>query len=751
MYGIKVPRAECFKAFFFITRVSEFALRKIRGWVYNRRYLFPVTTNRRSVVAVVSFWLVIGQLTARAQTAATFGQVVKLGGTPSDLVLDEARHRLYLVNQSSNRIDVMDTAANAVINSISVGQGPVAAAMSMDAAYLYVTNATSSSLSVIDLSADSVVQTLSMPATPQGVEVGSDGRALVSTLGTTVTSGGVTTTTNTLLIFDRTQSSANQLLPVQTPPPPSTPAPLPTTTTTVPTTKFLSKLIRTPDGHYIVGLTNPTATQTYLFVYEVSSGSILRSRTVTGQSTVLAVSPDGSRFMAGYTLYDIGTLSILGQMNNANAPFSFPTTFSTLQNVGGSVFAPDGKTIYGAFNVAANSTPLPPPNSSTLLLSDSTNLAISLGIRLPENIVAKMVMTADGGNAWSLSQSGLIYLPLSTLHRSPIISVDSTQVFLSQNPCNPGLAQGTVRVSNAGSGRLTYAVTTVNSALTSQVSTGLTPSAVTFTMEPGRLNVVRQAGTNLVTGATTLQGQSLDVTLASLEAINIPPIVRVYMNYRSTDQRGVVFPVPTIPNNSPNATTITPTANTTAGGNLVVAGDQGIEDIVLDQVRNRIYLSNAGYNRIEVFDTLNQRFLSPIPVNQMPHQMALGTDGNTLYVASNGGELIDIVDLTLQLDVGHIGFPPIPRQAGGTTAALLYPQALAAGQYGVEFVMSNGSQWKVVGGTAVPRPADSVTVQSSGSSLLTTPVSMLASADAANIVTLSGNGNAYVYQASSDA
>ncbi len=176
-------------------------------------------------------------------------------------------------------------------------------------------------------------------------------------------------------------------------------------------------------------------------------------------------------------------------MNNANAPFSFSAAFSTLQNTGGSAFSPDGTTLYGAFNVAANSSPAPPANSSTLLISNPSNLAIRLGIRLPENIVAKMVMTSDGTNAWSLSQSGLIYLPLSTLYQYPILSVNSTQVFLTQNPCNPGLAQATVNVSNIGGGKLTYAVTTINSALTAQVSTGVAPSTITFTMEPGRLTM----------------------------------------------------------------------------------------------------------------------------------------------------------------------------------------------------------------------------------------------------------------------
>ena len=686
-------------------------------------------------VAVAFVAAVACPLALDAQTtAATFGKVITLGGTPSDAVLDESRRLIYLVNQQGNRVDLFSTSTNAVIGFISVGNGPLAAALSPDNSLLYVTNGASSTLSVIDLAGQTVTQTVSMPAPPQGVEVGTDGRVLISTAG----NGGA----NTLLIFDRTQTLANQLTAVVTPPPPSTPAPLPAQTLARPATTFLSKLKRTPNGQYIVGLTNPSATQTYLFVYEVSSGTILRSRTVTGQSTVIAMSPDGSRFMAGFTLYDVNTLSILGQMNNSNAPFAFAAAFNVVANVGGAAFSPDGKTIYGAFNVAANTNPAPPPNSSTLLFTDPNNLAINLGIRMPESIVAKILVTADGADAWSLSQSGLIYLPLSTLSTYPIIQPSSTQVFLSQNPCNPGLAQGTVQIRNTGGGKLTYAVATISSALTTSVSSGLAPSNIVFTMEPGRLAVARQAGTNLATGAATLQGLPLDVTISSPNAINIPPLIRVYMNFRQSDQRGVIFPVPTIPNNSPLAGVI-------SAANLI-GGDQGLQDIVLDQARNRVYISNAGYNRVEVFDTVNQIFLSPVPVGQLPHQMAISSDGNTLYVASTGGELIDIVDLNVGKDVGHVNFPPIPRQAGGVTAALIFPYAMAASQNNLQFVMSNGTQWSVIGGTAVPRAADTVTRQANGANTIGIPATMLATPDNSRIVTLAANGAAYLYDASTN-
>ena len=88
---------------------------------------------------------------------ATFGEVVKLGGTPSDILLDESRGRLYLVNQSANRVDVYSYPDKRVAFSIPTGNRPTAGAMSMDARYLYVSNNDSSSLSVIDLALGNVV------------------------------------------------------------------------------------------------------------------------------------------------------------------------------------------------------------------------------------------------------------------------------------------------------------------------------------------------------------------------------------------------------------------------------------------------------------------------------------------------------------------------------------------------------------------------------------------------------------------
>ena len=81
-----------------------------------------------------------------------------------------------------------------------------------------------------------------------------------------------------------------------------------------------------------------------------------------------------------------------------------------------------------------------------------------------------------------------------------------------------------------------------------------------------------------------------------------------------------------------------------------------------------------------MFDTQQQVFLNPIPVGQMPHQMAMGTDGNTLYVGNTGGESISIVDLNAQQVTGSVVFPPVPRSG---TSNGIYPRSLAMGLVGL--------------------------------------------------------------------
>lgn len=677
-----------------------------------------------------------------AQTSATFGEVIALGGIPSDVVLDQSRQRLYLVDSANNRIDVFDYVGKTVIGTIPVGNRPLGAAMSADGGYLYVANHDSSTLSVISLNVaaggiGAVTTTVSLPAPPQGVETELSGRAVICTDGS-----GTGNAFNTLLVYDPTQPTASQVQAVTIPPPYSTPPSITAATGTA--ASINGRLQRTADGNSIIGVINTgtSPTTTVVFVYQPASTTVLSSRQVNGQSSTMSIAPNSQSFMAGYSHYDLATLNVLGQQNTANAPFSISTAFSATNNLGGSVYSPDGTTLYSAFNNAASTTPPPAPQAATLMISDPNSLAIHLGINLPESVVGKMVITSDGADAWAISASGVTHLPLSTLYTYPILMPDTTEVFLSQNDCAQGVIQQQVKINNLGGGTLTFAVpssiTNANAALEVQASSGVAPSAVTFTMDPGRTQVARTPGTNLYSGGTggaTVLGTVISLQLVSPNAINVPPTILVYMNYRDSTMRGEIYPIPTVP------------YSTTAALN------QGLQDIVFDPLRNLVYISNAGYNQIDVFDTVKKTLLTPIPVGQLPHQMALGLDGNTLYVAETGGEIIDIVDLTQFAVTGRIAMPPFPRAA---SAAIVNVAAIAMGETALQFITSTGYLWEVINGEATPRAGTLVTgintTTGAQTALTTSQLSMLGSADGSTGIVLSATTNpkAYLYSGLTD-
>ncbi|MEZ5352045.1 MAG: beta-propeller fold lactonase family protein [Bryobacteraceae bacterium] len=623
-----------------------------------------------------------------------------------------------------------------VSGSIEVGSFPSSAAMSMDGNFLYVTNVSAGSLSVIDLNGDRVVQTVSLPAKPEGVEVGFDGRVLITTQGS-----GANNALNTLLLFDRTLDNGSQLTPVAAPPPINTPQPLPAIFVGRPSTAFPGRLLRTPDGQFIIGMVaiNQRANnaQTTLFVYESASATVLRNRTVTGQSTVLAISPDGSRFMAGSTLYDTGTLNVIAQVNTANYPFvvaqgnanqTLNPNINVQNNFGGSAFSADGNTIYGAFNVqtgAVNSRPL----SEALIVMSQKNLMARLGLRMPESVLGKVLVTSDGEQMFATSESGLIDMPIGKLFDYPILVPESNAVFLASDPCNRGVARASLKVNNAGSGKLTYTVPAVTTALVAEVTTGVVPSTVNFVMEPGRAGVVRQPGTNVYTGgAFGTNAIGVPVTLNSSEAINFPNRIQVYMNFRQDDQRGVVIPIENSLNNT-----------------------QGLQELALDEKRQRVYITNAGYNRVEVFDIRRQKLIEPIEVGQLPRSMAISLDGSTLYVGNSGGESISIVDLDTRRLVGDVQFPPIPRPGNQNVVS---PMALGMSLSGLQFIMSNGGLWRVVGNEASPRPASPIINPANPTTTtLPTPAqySYAQTPGGEYLVALAGNGNVFLYDSLADA
>src|SRR5262249_20836630 len=127
---------------------------------------------------------------------------------------------------------------------------------------------------------------------------------------------------------------------------------------------FRARLATTPDGRLIFGLSNNR-----VFVYEVASGAVLRSRNVTGLNADVSAAPDGSRFMVGPFLFDTQTLTILGRAGLA------------AQNLtGGSAFSPDGNTVYASFSTQDPIYPNNPNNPQLATSVTPPGLPRTLGV-----------------------------------------------------------------------------------------------------------------------------------------------------------------------------------------------------------------------------------------------------------------------------------------------------------------------------------------------------------------------------------
>ena len=689
-------------------------------------------------------------------------------GGVADIVLDEGRSRLYLVNSNRNQVEVYSIPQRRFLDPIPVEGFPLAAAISRNRSVLYVTAHDAGALIVIDLGTMQATRRVSLPAKPEGVAVGGDERVLISTVGT-----GTGNLQNVLLIYDPFSPQGQQpvfSVPVA-PSPPANPL-LPTQNLGRPSVTNRSFLQTSADGRFIMGVNLPNATTRSVFVFEVASGTVLRSRTVTSSSSVLSVSPDGSKFMTGLTLFDTETLSVLAQQNAANAPYPFPTgsNFDSQQNQGGSAFTPDGSRIYSAFNFAT--VPATRPNSSQLMISDPDNLLIHDALQLPESLAGKMVLSADGSTAYAISDSGFLILPLGTVSQSPLARVERKAALLANDQCGVTADQRVVRieVSNEGRGRLTASAQLLQQANAATGGLGgaagpggpLPGGGVIIVIPPGVPTEPPQRPPDLPGGTPTPTNPSVAATaprirtlptangsmieftyntaaramgtvspphqfvIQSNEAINIPSAVQIFQNNRNTEARGDIMPV-----------------------EVGLPANAGLLDMVQDAARGRLYLANAALNRVEVFDTRARRFLPPIKVGQLPVSLAMTPDGQTLYVANSGSESLSIVDLEKREVVGRVRFPATPFNAN---LALITPQVVSAGLRGPLVMMSNGTLWRIVGDEAVPRRFSTAVLapNAQGLQIVAQPRTMASAPNGEFILVLDGAGVAYLYDATSD-
>jgi uncharacterized protein (TIGR03437 family) len=644
---------------------------------------------------------------------ATFGTVVAHAQPIADLAIDEARRRLYIVNTASNQVEVYATNTNPprLSNTIRTDATPLSIALSRSGRYLYVACYGSSALDIIDLSSSNFsARSVALSASPEAVAVGFNEKVLISTIGTGVGQ-------NVLITYDPTADALHSLESVViTPAAPSVPQlPPPSGVMALASHAHLQASV---DGRTIVGVHELATNSRTVFTFDVASSVVLGARNVPVISPVLAVSPDASHFLSGPMLFETSSMLVMAQQNAVNAPYVFPATanFNIQTSQGGAVYAqtPAGQQLITAYNIVPVQNPAARANAAQLLINSPDNLLIQLGVQLPENVTAKMAITSDSSTVYAISQSGFMVIPIGSLQLSPIAVPDSNVALLASDQCGvtASLNSAVIPVRNAGSRTLTA---------TAQVlTTAATSAAVRVTARPYGGDVTAQFnGAVAARGPGTVTPDQL--LIQSNEAVNIIPNVRVFQNYRNAEARGSIFPVD------------------------IGATTTGLTDMLADPGRQRLYIANPALNRIEIFDMQRRQFVAPLNVGQLPRTLSYGSDSSTLYVANAGGESISIVDLNKGVVTGRVNYPPVPF---GASFALITPQLITSTLRGPQVLMSDGTLWKIVGDTLVPRTLNTNIFGTLRN--IPAPQSMVSTPEGAYMLLLAGNGNAYLYDANVD-
>ena len=608
--------------------------------------------------------------------AGTFGSRVQIGGQAADLALDEARGVLYVADFTRNNIEIVSLAANQVVDSINVEPNPSSLSLSPDGRWLLVTHfgnnlppaQPDNVLTLIDLTGQNAIRKFLLSAPPLGVAFGKDNLALV-------------VTTQQFLLLDPLQGFVGVL---------DTPADILAKTLPAPAASFppditTASVAASADGSRIYGMGSSSGTFTFSYdaaSHTVSPGGIILGSGVLGPR-VVSLSSNGSTVMAGWIMID-SNHTFINNVPHSSDQFSVGTT----------AFDDSRGLVYAHIPAVKGDPPV-------LQLLANDNLTVLDRLKLPENTTGRSVLKSDASVLYSVSDSGVLVLPVGNLNAWPRLAASVSDLFFRGNFCDRATASQTLTITDPGGGKTPFTITSSDPNVTVSPSSGTTPATVTVTVDPNAF--LSQTGTSTAT-----------LTLSSTTAVNIPPTVRVLINVAKPEQRGTILNIP---------------------GKLV--------DILADPARNRYYVLRQDNNTVLVFDGANNTQIgAPLRTYNVPTSMAITADNNLLLVGHQESQTLAVFDLnSLQPQ------PYIQTEAGG--GHIVHSLAVSSGKILAAAVdyKNNGHVLSIDLGARV---ATQLATLGDWENKITTDAVVTASPDQSKIMVTASDGNVFLYDAGVD-
>ncbi len=575
---------------------------------------------------------------------ATFGKVVPIGGHASDIALDERRGVLYIANFTANRIEVMSLDSHAIRRAINVAPQPGSVALSPDARYLLIGHfapwepptASNNALTLIDLDTDRR-QTFSVGYPVLGVAFGFDGVALV-------------VTTNEISLFDPISGNFRVVDTVEG----VAAQAFPDALGTFPPQITASSVTATRDGRRIFGVIDMApnsdggggsgSSRFVRFSYAVSSGQLVARGTTASPKLgprVVSVADDASYYMAGWALIGCD-FRLMGNCDASGPLVSELTNTSGALNAGSHVIDSANGIIYAQAPEAGAAPDAPP----VLRILDADNLTLRERILLPENLAGRSVLNGARDVVYSISDSGVMVLPVGLLGRAPRVAASQEDLVFRGNFCDRSVAVQEFVLDSPGGAQVPFALSTDMPGVEITPTSGMAPAVVTVRVDPNAF----QNRNGTVTG---------HIFISAPSAINLPEPVRLLANNREPDQRGSFFNVP---------------------GKLV--------DILADGARERFYVLRQDKNQVLVFDARTWSQIATLRTANVPTQMAMTFDRHYLLVGHNDSQLAYVFDLETLEAERPIRFPigHYPRSIAAVGRTILAASRVAGPDHTIDRV-----------------------------------------------------------------
>ena len=89
---------------------------------------------------------------------------------------------------------------------------------------------------------------------------------------------------------------------------------------------------------------------------------------------------------------------------------------------------------------------------------------------------------------------------------------------------------------------------------------------------------------------------------------------------------------------------------------------------LLSPDKSELYISCWGCDKVLVFDTKEQKFISEIPVGDNPNELCLSKNGNYLFVANANDNSVSVIDIKTRKVIETLNAALFPNAPSGSTS-----------------------------------------------------------------------------------